>query len=163
MSINTTSEKSLGLDRSEWAHLLSLGAQEVFAMMVGATLIPCGVPELPIFPEFTAMVGLAGPICGLFSVRCNSPAAVSIASAMLGTPVEVASPETRDALGEICNMVIGHFKHKVGEIGEASMLSVPTVVRGSDYRVRSLADSTVMESYLQLAEETILFRLNYKL
>jgi hypothetical protein len=39
-------------------------------------------------------------------------------------------------VGEICNIVAGYFKAKIG-LGEKCMLSVPTVLVGNDYQVRS--------------------------
>jgi CheY-specific phosphatase CheX len=114
------------------------------------------------FAEYTAIVGLAGPICGAFTLRCGVRAASLIASGMLGTTPEDASPQTRDALGEVSNMVVGHFKSKLGDIGENSMLSVPTVIRGTDYRLRSLVDGKSIELTMQLAGEPVFFKLDYK-
>jgi chemotaxis protein CheX len=109
------------------------------------------------------MVGLAGPICGLFSIRCSHRAASLIAASMLHVSPEEAEPHTRDAMGEVCNLVIGHFKAKLGPIGEDSMLTVPTVVQGSDYQLRPLAKGIVLEAFLEFSEELLCFRLEYKL
>ena len=38
-----------------------------------------------------------------------------------------------DALGEICKVVAGYFKAKIG-LGEACGLSVPTIIAGRDYK-----------------------------
>jgi chemotaxis protein CheX len=137
---------------------LWLGAQEVFETMVGTTLTRCCEPQ-PIAVQFTAMVGIAGPLCGLLSIHCSEQAALIIASRMLGTPVKQADPQTWDALGEVCNMVAGSFKAKLGEVGESSMLSVPTVVSGRDYRLRPRTSGTVTELRLQFDGEPIWFRL----
>src|SRR5712672_743732 len=58
----------------------------------------------------TAMVGLAGQLCGLLSVRCNQKAAALMTSKMLGVARDRVGPEVADALGEVCNMVAGNFK-----------------------------------------------------
>jgi CheY-specific phosphatase CheX len=158
-----TPENASSLQPSTWKRLMSLGAQEVFEMMIGTSLTSCAPPEQAPPPAFTALVGLAGPICGLFSIRCSSRAASLIAARMLHTSPEEAEPHTADAMGEVCNMVIGHFKAKLGKIGEGSMLSVPTVVEGSDYKLRPLAKGIVLEAFLQFSEESLCFRLEYKL
>jgi CheY-specific phosphatase CheX len=163
MTTRTTTENTSGLHQAEWAPLLCLGAQEVFDLMVGTPLLRHTAPESTGFLEYTAMVGLAGPICGIFSIRCTLQAAALIASGMLSTATEAASPQTRDALGEVCNMVVGHFKSKLGPIGENSMLSIPTVIRGSDYHLHSLVAGTTLESPMQFANELVMLRLDYKL
>ena len=163
MTIRTTSDSPSELHQVEWAPLLCLGAQEVFDLMVGAPLKRFTASGPAGFLEYTAIVGLAGPICGVFSIRCTSHAAVLIASGMLGATAEAASPQTRDALGEVCNMVAGHFKSKLGPIGENSMLSIPTVIRGTDYHMRSLLEGRFVESPMQFSGELVLLRLDYKL
>jgi chemotaxis protein CheX len=137
---------------------LWLGAQEVFEMMVGTTLTHSSELQLS-GAQFTAMVGIAGPLCGMLSIHCGKRAASLIASRMLGAPLEDAGPQAWDAMGEVCNMVAGSFKAKLGEVGESSMLSVPTVVSGHDYRLRAIASGTVTELRLQFDDEPIWFRL----
>jgi CheY-specific phosphatase CheX len=163
MTMPATSGSPSELHQSEWTPLLCLGAQEVFQLMVGKELDHYTSPQPEAFLEYTAMVGLAGPICGLFSIRCTSHAAALIASGMLGTTPEAASPQTRDALGEVCNMVVGHFKSKLGPVGENSMLSIPTVIRGTDYKLRSLVNGMALEAPMQFSGELVMLRLDYKL
>ena len=55
---------------------------------------------------------------------------------MLGVLVEEADGQKCNAAGEICNMVAGYFKAKIG-LGDACKLSVPTVIAGKDYKIRS--------------------------
>jgi CheY-specific phosphatase CheX len=57
---------------------------------------------------------------------------------MLGVPPEEGASHQCDAVGEICNIVAGHFKAKIG-LGDKCMLSVPTVITGGNYQLRSLA------------------------
>ena len=137
---------------------LWLGAQEVFEMLVGTTLTRCLEPQM-MAAQFTAMVGIAGPVCGLLSIHCSKKAALLIASRMLGASIEEAGPQAWDAMGEVCNMVAGSFKAKLGEVGESSMLSVPTVVSGGNYRLRPLTSGIVTELRLQFDDEPIWFRL----
>jgi chemotaxis protein CheX len=68
--------------------------------------------------DVTAMVGLAGQLCGVMSVRCSHKAAVLMASKMLAVELEKAGPDMPDALGEVCNMVAGNFKNKIPGVAE---------------------------------------------
>lgn len=150
-----TERKSVALDCAEWEPLLFLGAQEVFEMMIGTKLVRCLEPEPMIVAEFTAMVGLAGQLCGLLTIRCSEQAASTIASRMLGMNPEDVDQEKWDAMGEVCNMVAGNFKSKLNGLGDNCMLSVPTVITGADYKLRSLADGEVMELCTQFDNELL--------
>jgi chemotaxis protein CheX len=116
-----------------------MATREVFELMLSSQLEPCSTADGPSL-EITAMVGLAGQLCGVLSVRCSTKAAALMRSKMLGVPLDTAAPETGDALGEVCNMVAGNFKNKIAGLAEGCMLSPPTVIVGSDYNMHSLAD-----------------------
>ena len=130
----------------DWIPLLELAAREVFELMLGCKL-KLATPEAGAqeILEVTSMVGLAGKLCGLLSIRCSGKAAVLIASKMLGVDTDKASAEMQDALGEVSNMVAGNFKNKISGLNEGCMLSVPTVIIGSDYTLHSMADSPAIE------------------
>lgn len=130
-----------------WIPLLDMAAREVFELMLGSQL------TLPTTPEdkpmnITAMVGLAGQLCGVLSVRCNGKSAAMMASKMLGLELDKVGPETSDALGEVCNMVAGNFKNKISGLSEGCMLSPPTVITGTDYDLHSIADSPALSVHL---------------
>jgi chemotaxis protein CheX len=94
------------------------------------------------------MVGLAGELCGVMTIRCSSHSAELMASKMLGVdPGEVGSALC-DALGEVCNMVAGNFKSKIAGMSEKCMLSTPSVIIGSDYKLYSVANSPVLVLHL---------------
>jgi chemotaxis protein CheX len=128
----------------DWMPLLEVAAREVFELMLGCKLsLPAGEEKENL--NVTAMVGLAGQLCGVLSVRCDDKAAALMASKMLGVDLDKVGPEVSDALGEVCNMVAGNFKNKVSGLGEGCMLSPPTVITGSDYNLHSMADSPALE------------------
>ena len=127
-----------------WIPLLDTAAREVFELMLSCQLtVPATVEETKM--DVTAMVGLAGQLCGLLSVRCNQKAAALMTSKMLGVALDKVGPEVSDALGEVCNMVAGNFKNKIAGLAEGCMLSPPTVITGSDYNLHSMADSPAVE------------------
>ena len=148
------SAKSSGTGRcvSQWAQLpreetqdrftqaLDHAAAEVFEMMVGTPLGPSDQATLPRVVDYTAMIGLAGDLCGVLCFRCSINSAGAIAAKMLGMDECTSAESIRDALGEICNMVAGSFKSQLSDIANQCMLSVPTVVSGKDYELFPLAD-----------------------
>lgn len=150
------------IDTSNWEELMFLGAEEVFSMMVGVPLRRCAKDDQRKAGVFTAVIGLAGPITGVFAIRCNDDLALAMACGMLGLDKESARAEVWDAIGEVCNMVIGNFKAKTGP-GEQSVLSVPTVIRGQDYRVRPLVNGSSVECRLESDDGVLHVRLDYKI
>jgi chemotaxis protein CheX len=127
-----------------WNPLLEMAAREVFELMLGCQLAPSTANEdAPL--EVTAMVGLAGQLCGVLSVRCDPKAAALMTSKMLGVELDKVGPAMSDALGEVCNMVAGNFKNKIAGLAEGCMLSVPTVITGNDYCLHSMANSSELE------------------
>jgi len=130
--------------QENWIPLLEVATREVFERMLGCQLsVPAGTEETCL--DVTAMVGLAGQLCGVLSVRCEAKAAALMASRMLGVALDKVGPEVSDAIGEVCNMVAGNFKNKIAGLAEGCMLSPPTVITGSDYVMRSQTDSPPLE------------------
>ena len=127
-----------------WTPLLEMATREVFELMLGCQLAINSTAEAPT-PEVTAMVGLAGMLCGVLSVSCDNKAAALMTSKMLGVELDKVGAEMADALGEICNMVAGNFKNKIAGLGDGCMLSPPTVITGNDYRMYGSSDAPTLE------------------
>jgi len=140
--------------RENWIPLLEIAAREVFELMLGCQL---AAPETEVEAslDVTSMVGLAGELCGVFSIRCSQESAIVMASKMLGIEPGKVGEELADALGEIGNMVAGNFKNKIAGLGDSCMLSVPTVIMGQDYNVHSPADSDTLELSLLFEHKPI--------
>jgi chemotaxis protein CheX len=143
-------------NHQSWHPVLELAAQEVFETMLGSHLASVSEPPPEEALDVTAMVGLAGLLCGVLTVRCSSRAGTRMASKMLGLDAEKAVSEMWDAMGEICNMVAGNFKNKISGLGDGCMLSVPTVITGGDYNCHSSGDSTVLQVNFLFEEERII-------
>ncbi|MGB8061660.1 MAG: chemotaxis protein CheX [Candidatus Sulfotelmatobacter sp.] len=128
----------------KWSPLLEVAAREVFELMLGCQLTASTLTEEATL-EITSMVGLAGQMCGVLSLRCDGKSAALMASKMLGLEPDKVGPEMSDALGEVCNMIAGNFKNKISGMGDGCMLSVPTVIIGTDYNLYSQTDSPGVE------------------
>ena len=141
--------------RECWGPTLELSMREVFQLMLA-----CPLQVLPEAPEedgldITAMVGLAGQVCGILSLRCSAKAAGRMASRMLGVDPNGGGPEMWDAVGEICNMVAGNFKNKISGLGNGCLLSVPTVITGGNYSVHSRVSENV-QTWLSFEGEPLI-------
>ncbi len=165
MSAGTAMRASTG-SQENWAALLELATREVFSLMLGCQLTVLAAADesnplviADVTADVTAMVGLAGQLCGVLSVRCSGKAAALITSKMLGVALDKVGSEVADALGEVCNMVAGNFKNKIAGLAEGCLLSPPTVITGSDYTLRSQADSPALEVRLLLEDLPLIISL----
>jgi chemotaxis protein CheX len=138
----------------EWLPNLEESASEVFNLMLNSNLRR-GSPQMFPAPECTAMVGVAGSIRGVLTVRCGGATANELAATMLKLPPARAAHYAADALGEIANMVAGNFKNKADNAGGRSFLSLPTVVTGMTYTCRSLSSAVPLELWFQFRGEPL--------
>jgi len=130
-----------------WLPLLELATREVFEIMLGCKL-EAPPATVAVRGEFTAMVGLAGQLCGLLTLRCTSRSAAAMTGKMLNLDASEVHEQVWDAIGEVANMIAGNFKNKLTGISDSCMLSVPTVISGSDYDYHSMADTGPLEIIL---------------
>jgi chemotaxis protein CheX len=122
---------------SNWKTILECATLEVFEMMAGVHLELNPAPAEEPHGEQTAMVGMAGALCGMTTLRCSRATAVKFASLMLGGDAATSPSTARDALGELCNMIAGNFKAKISNLADHCLLSVPTVITGGDYSMET--------------------------
>jgi chemotaxis protein CheX len=109
--------------------------EAVFSGMLGFELERTHGEHIPVpgEPRFIGTVHISGDWAGSVVVECPAAFARLVAASMFGSgPDEVAEDEVVDVVGELANMAGGNVKALLE--GDAQ-LSLPTVVRGSDFRV----------------------------
>jgi chemotaxis protein CheX len=107
----------------------------------------------------TAMVGLAGAISGTCAVLVTADTAMHMASCMAGMELDTVDETVLDGLGEISNMLAGAWKAKIPALNAACMLSVPTVVTGTQYVVHRKAPAFLVERNYRLEEHLFIVRI----
>lgn len=163
MATPNTIEPASILPRREWQAVLSDTAVEVFTTVAG---VPVTLPvesALPFLSQMTGVVGIAGNIRAIFSLRCTTQSGAKLASLMLGVAGDDPGAETAasDAVGEICNIVAGYFKARIG-LGDKCSLSVPTIVVGRDYKIHSATGCERMEFPLLFEEQPVWISLDIR-
>jgi len=156
MSVDTTA--AARSHEENWKAILELAVEEVFEIMISCRVKPAPISEKT-NAEFTAMIGLAGSLCGVLTVCCDAPTARQLAKGMLGGIV-TSDDQVSDALGEICNMVAGNFKNKLAGMDGRCMLSVPTIISGGEYEFRSLANGEPLEVCVLFEQAPVTIRLD---
>jgi CheY-specific phosphatase CheX len=153
------SESRLRLDR--WRSVLHDAAREVFLMMVGSELSAPEQRNPTVLSEVAGMVGLAGELCGVLTIRCTPGHQPARLPARCGTyPKTRRLPRQPNAVGEVCSMVAGSFKAKIAGLEGRCMLSVPTVISGDGYELHSLASGERIDLPLMFQGEPLWFSLD---
>jgi chemotaxis protein CheX len=116
-----------------WKSILECASTEVFEIIAGTLLTINSDISVGPSGEETAMVGLAGALCGMVTIRCTSGVASKLAARLLGGDAAANPSLITDAMGELCNMVAGNFKAKIASLSDLCMLSIPIVISGGDY------------------------------
>jgi chemotaxis protein CheX len=88
-------------------------------------------------PHLVASVGFIGDLEGIINTHFDNEIALLLSSKILGMSVAevVASGVLTDAMGELANMITGVFKNTLGEVGCVCKLTLPSIIRGSDFHV----------------------------
>lgn len=140
---------------ANWKTIMECAAVEVFELMVGVRLQPDPACTEEPRGEQTAMVGMAGALCGMTTLRCSHATAVKFAALMLGGDAQSNPSMARDALGELSNMIAGNFKSKISTLADHCLLSVPTVITGDDYSMATVDPSEVVTVVLRFEGDPI--------
>ncbi len=108
---------------------LDTAIADVFENMMGMTC-------LPLEQQLQQEQGMTVAICfsGLFQGGCtlylSQSAALATTEALLGeSSCDPYDPMIDDAVGELCNMIVGRWKSRLGSDQAAAKLSVPVTSR----------------------------------
>lgn len=85
--------------------------------------------------ELNAIIGFSGTISGTFVLYCSDALAARVASDMLGSECAADSPDTKDAIGELLNMIAGTAKRFYSDEPDPFRISLPTIVSGTNFTV----------------------------
>lgn len=96
-------------------------------------------------PQVVGTVGFLGDISGLIYLYFEGDFAKHCTCHMLGMePPEVdeAGEEVvNDAIGEVTNMTVGSFKNALSDKGYLCKLTIPSILRGSNFCIEPISDS----------------------
>ncbi len=90
-------------------------------------------------PDIIGVIGLSGTAQGVVALRLPVKTALNIVGRMVGMEFRGVDSSIIDGVGELVNIVAGSAKAKFE--GHVLSVSLPSVVRGSIYRLNNLSNT----------------------
>ena len=87
------------------------------------------------YGDVSAIIGLTGSVQGSLALSFSGSCILKIVSNMLGEEMSNITPEVKDAVGEITNMVSGVARQKLEAEGYNIAAAIPTVVSGVNHTI----------------------------
>ncbi len=115
---------------------------EVFENMLEST-VTAGEPTVDIeesnTPDIIGVIGLTGTAQGIVALKLPVRTALAVVGRMVGSEFKAVDSSIIDGVGELVNIIAGNAKAKFK--GHSISLSLPTVVRGSIYKLNNLSNT----------------------
>jgi flagellar motor switch protein FliN len=85
-------------------------------------------------------VNFAGEVTGSLNIQLSKTFSRIVASKMVDIPLEelTGDEQTKDAIGELCNIVAGNLKSGFCDSGLKCEISPPSITIGEDFRIETL-------------------------
>lgn len=140
--------------------LVTGAVTELFSTMLGMNMLPA-----PLESGFgngethvAGAVGFVGRLSGMVYAFTTVSFARRITATLLGLQeAEIEGDEMiNDAMGEMANMLVGHMKSRLSDRGMPCMLTIPSVVRGSNFSVEGTT-STEGHTFSFVSGENLIF------
>ncbi len=94
--------------------------------------------------DVSAIVGITGDKVGSISVTFTKGCAIALVKGMLGDDIQDILQDTKDAVGEITNMISGQARGTLAEMGLVFQGSTPSVILGDNHTLSHCAKGPVV-------------------
>jgi len=126
-------------DRTRWIAHLDEAVAEIFETMLGqrSSVVDAPPPgahtsakiSAHICAHICATIVFSGALNGLCIVQASPATADRLTDALLGAEGDWDDEMIDDALGEMCNMIAGGWKSRLGALTASCQISVPEISR----------------------------------
>jgi chemotaxis protein CheX len=147
------------ISESVFRETINRAVQDVFKTMLGKTATldaasdvatsdgsPWQHPVQISGQNVVGTVGFIGDISGLIYLYLEDKFANDVASHMLGMSLaeleEAGHEVVNDAVGELTNMTVGTFKNQLADKGFPCKLTIPSILRGSNFSIEPISSAT---------------------
>lgn len=94
--------------------------------------------------DVTALVGITGGKRGSIAVTFPKSTAIGVVRGMLGDDIQDIVSDTKDTVGEICNMISGQARAGLAEAGMVLQGSTPTIIFGDSHSISHVSPAPVI-------------------
>lgn len=94
--------------------------------------------------DVSAIVGVTGDKNGTISVTFTRSCAIALVKGMLGNDIHDILQDTKDAVGEITNMISGQARGGLSEMGMSLQGSTPSVIMGDNHTISHCSKGPVV-------------------
>lgn len=94
--------------------------------------------------DVSAVVGITGHKNGSISVTFTKQCAIAVVKAMLGDDVQDIIQDTKDAVGEVTNMISGQARAALAEMGMVFQGATPSVIMGDGHTISHVTKSPII-------------------
>ena len=125
-------------------HLVSSGVASVFGTMLNLPVEEesKSAPVTEGESQIAGSVGFIGVVTGVVFVYSTVSFARKVTRGMLGHESASTREEMiNDAFGEITNMIVGHIKSRLADRGMTCVLTIPSILRGSNFTIESTSST----------------------
>lgn len=139
--------------------------RDVFRQMLAMEVMDDEPSPLAAQPggQIIGSVGFIGQATGIVYLFAGVGLARFITGAMLGlAETEVDDDMVNDAFGELSNMVVGSVKSQLCDHGWLCELTIPSIVRGNELQVESVAHGKKTIFGFRLGEHRLLVEITIK-
>ncbi len=130
----------------ELEDMLKTSVGEVFRKMMKnePVAIPLTGDAMSAETHIASAVGFIGDVTGVVYIYASATFAGRLTAVMLEMqPSEIDGDEmVNDAMGELANMIVGNVKAQIVEKGKACVLTIPSIVRGSNISIEAVSSAT---------------------
>lgn len=125
--------------------MLSRNPQLIEGQAAGAVWPPLPEAVNEVRPQVVGTVGFIGDANGLIYFYLDLEFARLVTSQLLGMTDaeldEAGDEPVNDAVGELTNMIVGSFKNGLCDAGYPCMLTIPSILRGSNFCVEPISSA----------------------
>lgn len=135
------------MDQSQVAKVFVTATVNVLATVARITPVagkPFVKDDAAALGDVTGIVGVTGARRGSIAVTFTRSTALAVVKAMLDNDVRDALRDTRDAVGELTNMISGQARAILAEQGLTMEGATPDVIFGDGHRVSHRTTAPVM-------------------
>ncbi len=94
--------------------------------------------------DVSSIIGITGDKNGTFAISFSKSCAIQLVKRMLGDDVEDILNDVQDAVGEISNMISGHARLGLSDMGLKLQGSTPSVIMGDNHMISHMTRAAVV-------------------